>query len=276
MNSVFAEYVELKFKTYNSLFLDLPFEQNYQTGIYLPLLAEACQSGFDKEQGPGEIIRQFLADYFPDASPRDHLGLLFRFTQYIERQVLLFDSVEDAAFPMLHERSGKGSINQVIDLAEDSGKKEELKDKLNEFGVRVVLTAHPTQFYPSQVLGIQNELQAAIRTNDLSAVKELLNQLGKTPFFKKEKPSPYEEAVRLTWYLENVFYDSIADIIEDICARTGTAVSEWSNTDLIEVGFWPGRQGRQSLRHPEDHHRCCSGTQRDRPQVLRQRPALFK
>ena len=115
-----------------------------------------------------------------------------------------------------------------------------MKDKLNDFGVRVVLTAHPTQFYPSQVLGIQNELQAAIRTNDLSAVQELLNQLGKTPFFKKEKPSPYEEAVRLTWYLENVFYDSIADIIENICARTGTAVSEWSNTDLIEVGFWPG------------------------------------
>jgi phosphoenolpyruvate carboxylase len=240
MSLVFAEYVELKFKTYNSLFLDLPFEQSYQTGIYLPLLAEACRSGFDKDKEPGEIIRQFLSDYFPDASPEEHLGLLFRFTQYIERQVLLFDSAEDAAFTILHERSGKGSINQVIDLAEDSGKQEELKDKLNDFGVRVVLTAHPTQFYPSQVLGIQNELQAAIRTNDLSAVQELLNQLGKTPFFKKEKPSPYEEAVRLTWYLENVFYDSIADIIEDICARTGIAVSDWSNTDLIEVGFWPG------------------------------------
>ncbi len=240
MSPLFARHVELKFKTYDGLFLDLPFEQTYHVGIHLPLLAEACRKGYAAGRDPGQIIRQFLADYFPRSSPADTLGLLFRFTQFVERQVLLFDAVEDAAFPVLHERGGRGSIDHVVDLAEDTGRLAELEAKLRDFGVRVVLTAHPTQFYPSQVLGIQDRLIAAIRANDLAAVQELLNQLGKTPFFKKRRPSPYEEAVGLTWYLENVFYETIAGIVGNVCARTGIPVADWPNPELLEVGFWPG------------------------------------
>ena len=40
-----------------------------------------------------------------------------------------------------------------------------------------------------------------------------LQQLGKTPFFKKQKPTPYDEAVSLIWYLENVFYQAAGRII---------------------------------------------------------------
>ncbi|MBD3222123.1 phosphoenolpyruvate carboxylase [bacterium] len=240
MSPLFAEHVELKFKTYNGLFLDLPFEQTYQVGIHLPLLAEACRTGYEAGRDPGQIIRQFLADYFPHSGAEDGLGLLFRFTQFIERQVLLFDSVEDAAFPALHQRGGRGSVDHVVDLADDRGRLGELAAKLREFGVRVVLTAHPTQFYPAQVLGIQNELIAAIRANDLATVRELLDQLGKTPFFNKRKPSPYEEAVGLTWYLENVFYETIADIVRNVSTRLGVPIAEWPNPELLEVGFWPG------------------------------------
>jgi phosphoenolpyruvate carboxylase len=38
-------------------------------------------------------------------------------------------------------------------------------------------------------------------------IKELLAQLGKTPFIQNEKPNPFDEAVSLIWYLENVFYE---------------------------------------------------------------------
>jgi phosphoenolpyruvate carboxylase len=240
MSPRFAEHVELKFKTYNGLFLDLPFEQTHHVGIHLPLLAEACRSGYAAGREPGEIIRQFLADYFPQSSPADALGLLFRFTQFVERQVLLFDSVEDAAFPVLHERGGRGSIDHLVDVAEDRGRLPQLQAKLREFGVRVVLTAHPTQFYPTQVLGIQNALIAAIRQNDLAAVQELLNQLGKTPFFKKRRPSPHQEALGLTWYLENVFYETVAGIVRHVCARLDIPVADWPNPGLVAVGFWPG------------------------------------
>jgi phosphoenolpyruvate carboxylase len=82
------------------------------------------------------------------------------------------------------------------------------KAYLNEFKVRIVLTAHPTQFYPGSVLGIITDLTEAVRDSDMDRINNLLAQLGKTPFFKHVKPTPYDEAVNLIWYLEHVFYDS--------------------------------------------------------------------
>jgi phosphoenolpyruvate carboxylase len=69
----------------------------------------------------------------------------------------------------------------------------------------LVLTAHPTQFYPGPVLGINNDLSKALAENNASQVNVLLQQLGKTPFLKDEKPTPYDEAISLIWFLENVF-----------------------------------------------------------------------
>ena len=65
-------------------------------------------------------------------------------------------------------------------------KKEELKKHLEDFKVRIVLTAHPTQFYPGSVLGIITDLDKAIQNDDLLLIKKLLAQLGKTPFYKKK------------------------------------------------------------------------------------------
>ena len=47
-------------------------------------------------------------------------------------------------------------------------------------------------------------------------IKKLLAQLGKTPFIKKEKPSPYDEAISLIWYLENVFYQTSGELVHYI------------------------------------------------------------
>src|SRR3546814_3494004 len=33
-----------------------------------------------------------------------------------------------------------------------------------------------------------------------------------SPFFNKKQPTPYDEAVNLMWYLENVLYQSIGNI----------------------------------------------------------------
>ena len=107
---------------------------------------------------------------------------------------------------------GIGTLRSSKEHAFSIGKKQELIQYLKEFKVRIVLTAHPTQFYPGNVLAIITDLDKAIQEDDLLTIKNLLAQLGKTPFFKKVKPSPYDEAVRLIWYLENVFYDSVSKI----------------------------------------------------------------
>jgi phosphoenolpyruvate carboxylase len=82
--------------------------------------------------------------------------------------------------------------------------------------VMPVLTAHPTQFYPGAVLGIINDLSVALKENDAELVNMYLQQLGKTPLFKKQKPTPFDEAVSLIWYLENVFYEAIGDVLQEI------------------------------------------------------------
>jgi phosphoenolpyruvate carboxylase len=78
---------------------------------------------------------------------------------------------------------GRGSLRDIKEKADAKGKKEELIDFLENFNVRTVLTAHPTQFYPGSVLGIINDLTEAIRENNLLNIKE---QLGKTPFKKRK------------------------------------------------------------------------------------------
>ena len=118
------------------------------------------------------------------------------------------------------------------------GKLSELKEYLERFKVRLVLTAHPTQFYPGSVLGIINDLSEAIKVDNLEQIKKLLMQLGKTRFFKKEKPTPFDEAVSLMWFLENVFYHSASRIYGYI--QQHILKDETVENTLFNFGFWPG------------------------------------
>ena len=65
-----------------------------------------------------------------------------------------------------------------------------------------------------------------------------MSQLGKTPFYKKEKPTPFDEAVSLIWYLENVFYHSIPKIYNYI--QHHIYDGEPIENEIIDLGFWPG------------------------------------
>lgn len=228
----FQEQVGIKFQLYNSLFLSLPYYGVERTGILLSLFCEQCESGFAKGKSPAEIVESFFESQGGDA-----VGLMFRFVQYAERQVVLFDALEDAAFPKINDLEGPGSLNQLLSMASQTDRIDELLRRLAEFSVRIVLTAHPTQFYPGAVLGIINDLVDAIIANDVNGIELLLRQLGRTPFFKKERPTPYDEAVSQIWFLENVFYRAIGRIASDIRAYSGDGPDP---SNLIRLGFWSG------------------------------------
>ena len=72
----------------------------------------------------------------------------------------------------------------------------------------------------------------------MPTIVNLLAQLGKTPFFKSEKPTPYDEAVSLIWYLENVFYESFGKIY-DYIQQNIFDEAPLAN-DILNIGFWPG------------------------------------
>ncbi|MBT8267923.1 MAG: phosphoenolpyruvate carboxylase [Bacteroidia bacterium] len=234
----FKEQVLSKFQIYNSIFMTLPFDAVTKTGVLLPLFHETCKKGFDKGDDPTKIVETFFHKYQARRSPQSQINLLFRFIQYIERQVVLFDAIEDAAFPVVHNMDGIGTLRSLKESTKNANQLDDLRNYLEDFKVRVVLTAHPTQFYPGTVLGIITDLTEAIKQNDLSRIRDLLAQLGKTPFFKKKKPTPYDEAVSLIWYLENVFYHSAGRIYEYI--RETVYNGERPSNEVVNIGFWPG------------------------------------
>ena len=218
--------------------MTLPFDTITKTGVLLPLFHEVCKNGFSKKLNPAEIVENFFKTYQQNPSEEEKINLLFRFIQYIERQVVLFDAIEDAAFPIVNNMDGVGTMRNTKETAAQENKKEALKKYLEDYKVRIVLTAHPTQFYPGPVLGIITDLAEAIEKNDLLLINKLLAQLGKTPFFKHEKPTPYDEAVSLIWYLENVFYHSISDTYSYI--QNNVFDGKKIPNEIIDLGFWPG------------------------------------
>jgi phosphoenolpyruvate carboxylase len=234
----FKNYVGIKFQLYNSLFTSLPFHRIEKTGILLSLFVNICEEGFKKKLSPAEIVDEFFQKHTSLTSPVDRLDLLFRFIQFVERQVVLFDALEDAAFLHVNDIGGAGSLKQLELEVIQNNKQDELAKKLTDFSVELVLTAHPTQFYPGPVLGIINDLSKSLSDNNAAQINMYLQQLGKTPFFKKEKPTPYDEALSLIWYLENVFFAAAGRILTFLKNQFPDAVH--ANNPIIKMGFWPG------------------------------------
>src|SRR5690606_9261481 len=130
-----------------------------------------------------------------------------------ERQVVLFDAIEDSLLTKVGRNAESGSLETLLAQTENNPElRTAIAERLKDFSLRLVLTAHPTQFYPGAVLAIITDLTEALKKNDINQVHLLLRQLGKTPFLNKSKPTPVNEAVSLAWFLENVFYTVASDI----------------------------------------------------------------
>lgn len=240
MPNVYQDAVVTKYNIFNSLFLSLPFQDIYRTGTLLPLLVQASEEGFNAGKSPLQIIESFFEEYTENATEDERRDLLFNLIKFIERQVVLFDSVEDAGFDHTHDSNGQGSITQLLNRVDSDDLRQKLLRKLEDFCVRIVLTAHPTQFYPGKVLGIITDLEESIKDNDFVEVNHLLLQLGKTGFINKNKPTPLDEAMTLCWFLENVFYKAIPMLVQRLLNGLEVPMHEWTHTGLFRLGFWPG------------------------------------
>lgn len=234
----FNQHVKAKYDIYQNVFLTLPFDNVADIAVLLPLFSQICEEGFDNESNPEEIVNKFFDKHYDNHTPKEKLDLLFNYIQYIERQVVLFDAIEDASFSLVNNMQGTNSIRAIKDKAETKVLRNELASFFKTFQTRVVLTAHPTQFYPGPVLGIINDLINAFKKDDLTEIKKLMGQLGKTPFINKQKPTPYDEAVSLIWFLENVFYPVIGEMNEYV--QKLIVKENILQNAFVQLGFWPG------------------------------------
>lgn len=235
--TTFNHEVVTRFELYNSLFQTLPFYQVKDTGILLPFFSSHCEKGAVMNASPTDIIETFFKKYVPDIDHREQINRMFRFIQYIERQVVLFDAIEDSSFNKIGKFDDTGTLQSLLQQAAISDEtRKNISEKLKDFSLRLVLTAHPTQFYPGTVLGIMTDLIEAVKVNDINTIDVLLQQLGKTPFFNKTSPTPVDEAISLSWFLENIFYHAVSGIQSKLEDEFDIDASN----QLLEMGFWPG------------------------------------
>lgn len=238
IEDVFNKEINNKFSVYNSLFLNLPYPNISHIGILIPLLTEFSSVGLSEGKDPLQILELFFKKHTKLKSEKDKIDFMFRVIQYVERQVVLYDSVEDAAFTELNKLENNLSLSDYLHLINTNKNKDELINQLSKFSARIVFTAHPTQFYPPSVLDIINRLRRLIRKNDIGRIDLLLRQLGLTSLLNQEKPTPFEEAKNIIYFLRGVYYNSVIDIYSNIKKTIDDL--DFDNTNIVQFGFWPG------------------------------------
>ena len=237
----YKELVEMKYQLYNGLFLNLPFERINDMGVNIPIFSHYAKNLLIKKVSPQKIVKRYFNEIKKVKEEKKQNDILFSFLQFVERQVVLFDALEESAFSEIKYLNGPGSIFYLQSLVKESSKEEELKKILKNYKVRIVLTAHPTQFYPGVVLSIITDLAKAIQDNDLSEINKLLLQMGKTPFRYKQKPTPIDEANSLIWYLENIFYQVLPNIHQKLWSIFDfNEEYQQNHLPIVDLGFWPG------------------------------------
>lgn len=234
----FKKSVKNKFCVYNSLFLNLPYQGIENVGMLIPLLFDQCEKGLQSGKNPQQILDLFFQNFANISTEQERIDFMFSIIQYVERQVVLYDSVEDAAFPKLHEHSSSLSIKDYFQLVDKNMSWEKSAKKLSTFSARIVLTAHPTQFYTPAVLDIIEELKSLIIEDKIDDIDVVLQQLGLTSLINTKKPTPLDEAKNIIYILRNVYYAAVGDLFAYI--KSNIENDEFDNYNIIKLGFWPG------------------------------------
>lgn len=234
----FKKSVTNKFNIYNSLFLSLPYKNVENVGILIPLLLDQCEKGLKAGKDPQEILEVFFSNFVDIQDERERLDFMFRIVQYVERQVVLYDSVEDSAFPKLQEYSSSLTIPDYFELVNRTKNWDKVSKKLSTFSARIVLTAHPTQFYTPAVLDIIAELRSLIDEDRIHDIDVTLQQLGLTSLINAKKPTPLDEAKNIIYILRNTYYDAVGELYQYV--KSNIRDEKFENYNLMKLGFWPG------------------------------------
>jgi len=248
--ATFSDNVRVKFRLYSGLLNELPFDYTESAATEFPLFARECRERLSCGDSPHKIVNSFFHGRMGIPCSDVIRNRLFDFVHFIERQMVLFDAVEDAAFTRVRDMADVGTLHEANGRISAQNLAEKTRTLIEDFSVRIVLTAHPTQFYTEPVLRIMSELQGALETDRVQEVRNLLLQLGHTRFSKKDKPKPFDEARGVLWYMEHILYSVVPTVHTNMLALGGFTFTEGENPasaeaalthrPLIEIGFWPG------------------------------------
>ena len=234
----FEQAVKNKFDVYNSLFLNLPFRGIGNIGMLIPLLQHVCKQGLVAGRDPLEILDAFFDVHTGIRTEKEKIDFMFHVIRYVERQIVLYDSAEDAAFEQLVQLDDHLSLKDCLTLLAADDKSCSLSDDLSCFSARLVFTAHPTQFYSPSVLNIIGQLRALIARNDIDLIDLKLQQLGLTSLINARKPTPFDEAQNIIYLLRHVYYEAVGELYAMV--KKTVRDSCFDCPAIVQLGFWPG------------------------------------
>ena len=228
------------------MFLNLSYQESNHIGHLIPLLADFAKDALQKGKSPNNILAEFMLAQ-KQLIGGDEISFMFKVIQYVERQVVLFDSIEDAISPYDLEDQNSHLVEDFFQNIPKNNSQEELLSKLNEFSVRVVLTAHPTQFYRPPVLDIISKLRKAIAKNNVEKIDGLLHQLGLTSLVNSKSPTPLDEARNILHICRYEYYDAIGKLN----VKLQNEINGFDNSKIVSLGFWPcgDRDGNPYVTH---------------------------
>ena len=159
------------------------------------------------------------------------------------------------------ERQVSGSwitraVDRIIEAQQNHGEftQAELQEWLNDFSVRPVFTAHPTEAARRSVLGklgtiadLLDDKKDASRERRLAETVDLLWQ---TDELRLGRPEPLDEAVNALYYLDDLFAMTIPVVLDDFArelSRLGVTISPTARP--LSFGTWIGgdRDGNPNI-----------------------------
>jgi len=235
-----------QFQIYNALFLNLSYEGANQVGDLIPILGKSAKIQLKNGKDPITILDEFYSGY-QSLIASDKIDFMFKVIKYVERQIVLFDSIEDCVSPYELEDQNYVLVDTLVNKCDTSEELNDLMKELNEFSVRIVFTAHPTQFYRPPVLDIIAKLREQIKKNEIEEIDDLLHQLGLTSLVNTKSPTPLEEAKNIIHICRYEYYGAIGDLVH----RLESKYPNLDNEELVTLGFWPcgDRDGNPFVTH---------------------------
>ena len=150
------------------------------------------------------------------------------------------------------ERAKGGSwlsraVDRIIDVQTETKEftREDIQHWVDNFSVRPVFTAHPTEAARRSVLSkmttiadLLDQRQSAVRDRRLAEAVDLLWQ---TDELRLGRPEPLDEAVNALYYLDDLFRMTIPEVLDDFARelhRIGVTVNPTSRP--LSYGTWIG------------------------------------
>ena len=221
-----------------------------QEGADLLKLVESVRKAV-REGGGEEILSKLSVD--------DSVQLVRAFGTYFHLANVA-EQVHRAR--VLHdEREASGSwISRAVDRiieAQASGQEitqKDLQSWMDEFSVRPVFTAHPTEAARRSVLSklgtiaeLLDDKKGLVQERRLAETVDLLWQ---TDELRLGQPEPLDEAVNALYYLDDLFSMTVPDVLDDFArelSRLGVTISPTSRP--LSFGTWIGgdRDGNPNI-----------------------------